>query len=391
MVMPNRTHNLPEASIKPITVGGSTAGNHFELLNLDDIVGDKQLDSTHQSGTEMLKIDNWFQSSSRTLLTDWTTGRINLAATRYAIDDPYEYVMNNAKSAWGNWAEIPYDIQPKGTWDVYYRMAVEAGKIVFPEAITFEGLAEIKKDHWWTYVTQYLNNPHLASTSEWTDFDLKKFTLDYSPEFGHLIWIPGAEKPLYVEDMDVQIGIDPAASEKKARASTSQSAITVMARDHKNRCFLLEVDAGYWTPTKLFDQMFRKYNTYRRYRPTSWLEQMGAFKLLGPLLREEQVKRGNTINVRPVTKTGDKDQVIRAQLEPILSDGRMFIRDNQYEKVIHQVHTFPNGLLKDILDSIALAYQGTHKPPSSEEVERRAETANRRKWLTTSRSKLTGY
>jgi hypothetical protein len=270
-------------------------------------------------------------------------------------------------------------------------MAVEAGKIVFPEAITFEGLAEIKKDHWWTYVTQYLNNPHLASTSEWTDFDLKKFTLDYSPEFGHLIWIPGAEKPLYVEDMDVQIGIDPAASEKKARASTSQSAITVMARDHKNRCFLLEVDAGYWTPTKLFDQMFRKYNTYRRYRPTSWLEQMGAFKLLGPLLREEQVKRGNTINVRPVTKTGDKDQVIRAQLEPILSDGRMFIRDNQYEKVIHQVHTFPNGLLKDILDSIALAYQGTHKPPSSEEVERRAETANRRKWLTTSRSKLTGY
>ena len=391
MVMPNRSRNMPEPSIKPIAVGGSTAGNHFDLLSLDDIIGDKQLDSDHMSGTEMQKITNWFKSSSRTLLTDPATGRITLAATRYAIDDTYEDLMTDCCGQFGNWDEVNYPLKRNGEWDIYYKMAIERNKIVFPEAITKSMLDKLREDDWWTYVTQYLNNPHIAGASEWTDFDVKKFTVDYDETYGHRIWLNGEEKPLYVEDMDVKIGIDPAASDRKARATTSRSAITVLARDARNRIFLLDVSAGYWRPSQLFDNMFRLHKKFRRYNPSTHLEQMGAFKILGSLLREEEQKRNYFLNLRAVTKGTDKDNTIRANIEPILNDGRLYVIENNYNLLIQEVKTFPNGKLKDILDSITLAYQASRTPPSEEENRRRYKLQQESSWRNTGKNQLTGY
>ncbi len=391
MVMPNRSRNLPEASIKPIGVGGSSAGLHFDLLSADDIIGDKQLDSEHMSGVEMQKITNWFKSSSKTLLTDFATGRISLAATRYATDDTYEDMMLDCKEQWGNWDEVNYEKKKDGTWDIFYKMAIERNEIVFPESITKKMLEETKRDDWWTYVTQYLNNPHIASISEWTDFDMRRFDLEYTDTHGYRIWLPGQEKPLYVEDMDIQIGVDPAASEKKARASTSRSAITVLARDARNRNFILDTRAGYWRPSQLFENMFQMHKKFRRHNPATHLEQMGAFKMLGSLLREEQDRRKYYLNLRAVTKSGDKDQTIRSNLEPILSEGRLFCNETCYGTVNQEIKTFPNGKLKDVLDSVTLAYQATHLPPSVEEREDYEQKRLEKEYSSFGRSSLTGY
>jgi hypothetical protein len=252
-------------------------------------------------------------------------------------------------------------------------------------------LDKLRVDDWWTYVTQYLNNPHIAGASEWTDFDVRKFTMDYDEQSGHRIWIPGAELPLYVDDMDVQIGIDPAASDRKARATTSRSAITVMARDSRNRIFCLDITAGYWRPSQLFNNMFKVHKKFRRYNPGTHLEQMGAFKILGSLLREEEKKRNYFLNLRAVTKGTDKDNTIRANLEPILNDGRLFAMESGYNLLIQEVKTFPNGKLKDILDSVTIAFQSSRTPPSEDEMKRSYKIKQESSWRNTGKNALTGY
>jgi hypothetical protein len=118
---------------------------------------------------------------------------------------------------------------------------------------------------------------------------------------------------------------------------------------------------------------------------------MGAFKLLGPLLREEQEKRNYYLNLRAVTKGTDKDNTIRANIEPILNDGRLYVIENNYNLLIQEVKTFPNGKLKDILDSVTLAYQASRTPPSELELNERYTRKKESAWRSKGKNALTGY
>ena len=142
MVLPNRTRFNATPTIKPFAVGGSTAGIHVNKLKLDDIVGDKQLNSDRSCNSDMYRISNWLQQNLATLVTSWTSSRIFIVGTRYANDDVYEPIVQSTKALFGCTERDLYDyeIRPDGVWDVYYLTAVENGKAVFPERITLEGL-----------------------------------------------------------------------------------------------------------------------------------------------------------------------------------------------------------------------------------------------------------
>ena len=135
---PARTRDLPEPTMKCAGAAGSSQGIHADLLSIDDIVGEKQLNAFHEASEEMLKIKNWMEANTETLLISPIYSRVFLAATRYSLDDPYEAIMANAYEQIGCWDEVPYVVNPDGVWSCYYRQAVERGRLVFPEKITFE-------------------------------------------------------------------------------------------------------------------------------------------------------------------------------------------------------------------------------------------------------------
>ena len=68
MICPARTRDMPEPTMKCAGAAGSTQGIHADLLSIDDVVGEKQLNAFHEASDEMIKITNWIESNTETLL-----------------------------------------------------------------------------------------------------------------------------------------------------------------------------------------------------------------------------------------------------------------------------------------------------------------------------------
>lgn len=364
-IMPNRTRDYPEPSLKAHTAGGSTQGIHVDLAVFDDVVGDSQLNSARSATAEMERIGNWFSSSLRTLLISQQTSRVTLAATRYSIDDPYEPVMADAITHDGDWSELE-NFYPKpsrnGRWKVYYRSALVDGESIFPESYSLEFLQRLAKDDPWTYITQYVNNPHSVGTLDFSSYNLRAAVVDFEAEYPVVEFQRNGQLESYrLEECDVVAGIDPAASEKRVSTKTSKSAVAVVARTPKDDIVILDCRRDYVKTSKLFDWMFainRKYNgLVRQFR----LESQGPFKLLDSVLKDEMKRRGDFFYVVSVPAMGDKVATIKMTMEPFLKRDCMFVVDESIDLVRQEFDIFPSSMM-DLLDAIKIAIAGTRLP-----------------------------
>jgi hypothetical protein len=224
--------------------------------------------------------------------------------------------------------------------------------------------------------------------------------LTYSTETGWLIQTQEAgEKHFYsLKDCDVVLATDPAASEKFISAKTSRSASIVYARHFSNKRFILVIHADYVTPSMMFDWLFSDMYKFRGYARGTFLEAQGPFKILTPLLKEEERRRNVealksknepiSLFVQAVTKTGEKDAVIRSTLDPILKQELLFVEKNCKELFMEELHTFPQSNRKDILDAVCLAEKATIRPMDETELE---EEENERDEFAQREANVAGY
>ena len=361
ITLPNRTINADVPSIKCLGAGGAAAGNHFDLLSVDDLVSDKELDASRSATSEMLKKGQWFSSNQDTLLVSPRTSRVFLAATRYAIDDPYEDIFQEIKTQYGYWDELPYEINEEtGIWDVYYRMAIEQDEYIFPEKMGKRELDRIKLKDQWKYYTQYLNNPHSAAVSEFIDYTVKDCELDFTNNNGYIIHT--RYKKVYLHDCIVTLGLDPAASEKRLSARTSRSAIVVQAKDVEGNRYYIDGSVGYYTPTKLYDELFRLYTKFRGYVSSSNIEAHGGFKIVWNSIIEEEQKRQVWIGRKRINPLPDKDAKLRDFIQPLLHGGKIWAAKPIDQYLRDEIRVFPGGHLKDTLDACEIADRGTPYP-----------------------------
>ena len=371
IVMPNRTIRSDNPSIKCVGAGGAIAGNHFDLLSVDDLVSEKELDSERGAGADMIKKGQWFSTNQDTCLVSPRTSRVFLAATRYSLDDPYEDIFTELKDQYGYWDELPYQVnEDTGIWDVYYRMAIEREEYVFPEKVGKEELDRIRKKDPWKYYTQYLNNPHSAAVSDFKDYHVKKCEMDYTNIEGYRIHVQTGPKVevIPLKECEVTIGLDPAASEVKTSSRTSRSAIVVRARDCLDRHFYIDGSIGYMTPTKMYEDIFRLYDKYAPYIKSTNIEAHGGFKIVWNSIRELQVKKQKFIGMRRIKPLPNKDAKLRDFLQPLLEFGKIYACPPVFSYIDAEVKSFPGGVLKDTLDAMEIAERDSAKPLSPEEL-----------------------
>ena len=396
IVLPNRQRRRREASIESGGVGGASEGHHYDLHVIDDMIGLAALNAGHQSGAEMTRTRNWFWGSEKTLLQSMKTSRVLVVGTRYAIDDVYDDIIARANVNLGTPLRN-FKPDSEGRWKVYYRQAIEHGESIFPENLTVEGLAEMAKDDYWTYVTQYLNDPEAGGLAEFNQYKVKKCFLEsniveIAGGENILLWniryfSAGEEKLLPLSDCDLLIAGDPAASERYMSAKTSRSAVGVIATDAHNNHFILSLHADYVEATEMFDWMFSERRKFQEYVRGTFLEAMGAFKMLIPILRKEETRRGENLNLRPVHVTGEKEARIRTILQPVLEQGRLYIDENFYDLFWDEQRAFPQSQRKDILDMTSLGIKASIRPLSESE---RTEQRRAQKRLSKRRG-ITGY
>lgn len=376
ITMPNRTLSMNEPSIKTMGAGGSVAGNHFDLLNVDDLVSEKELDSTHTASADMQKKSQWFSMNQDTLLISPKTSRVFLAATRYAVNDPYEQIFGEIKTKYGYWDELPYEVNKEiGIWDVYYRMAIERDRYVFPEKVGKIELNRIKKKDPWAYHTQYLNNPYSAAAAEFVNYPVKECELDYNEFEGMSVnFLVGDGDGVHNEkvllgDCEVTIGIDPAASERSSSntSKTSRSAIIVRARDSEDRRFYIDGAVGYFSPTELYDHIFRLAGKYKAYLRATNFEAQGAFKFVYNTLVEMQKDFSKPrLKLRNIPALQDKDGKIRNFIQPLLEFSKVYVSRTIRDPIEEELSIFPGGLKRDTLDAMELADRFSIKPRVTE-------------------------
>ncbi len=371
--IPARTRKMPEPTMKCAGAAGSTQGIHCDLLSIDDVVGEKQLNAYHEASDEMIKITNWVKSNVETLLISPKYSRVFLAATRYSLDDPYEHIMWDAYEHIGNWDEVPYQINPDGVWSVYYRQAVERGRLTFPEKISFKFLKRLKETNYWGYITQYMNNAHAAELSEFSSYQIKEASLDYQTGRGYRVTYKRDGVP-YTQPLsafEVTLGIDPAASSRRESAKTSRTAIVVVARDSHDVRVYIDGAVGYFTTVQFYDNIFRLYRKYKDYVKSTCFEAGGAFKFVYDTLLEEQRKRNIFLGLRKSNPLPDKDGKIRNFFQPLLEKGLVAACQPIRSFLLDELRTFPGGNLKDTLDACEIANRYSVRPLSQKEINER--------------------
>ena len=375
IVMPNRTHKASEASITPFGATASSAGMHFDMIVYDDIISDVQLNAEHMSSMDMLKVKNWFQSSQRTLLDNWHTGRIITVGTRYSVDDPYEDIMKNTREAYGFWDEIPYEPRPDGVWHTYYRMIKERGEIIFPERITEEGLADmIREDPWGAY-TQMFNLPQAAGLTEFYNYKTKDITMEYDPEREDFLVTKygehSGEKYVYLSECHVVGSIDPASTDKGVSAKTSRTAISVWALDPDD-CFLnIAGMAGYWSIDEWMERIFTLVQLFQGFLSQFIIEANAMQKIIKPFLDREARQRAIYAPFKARPETRDKTVRIRNALGGPLAKGEIYLVPEVRAIFTEEKDVFPGNVYRmDYLDSAEKCISALKKPLSREDREK---------------------
>lgn len=389
-IIGNRTRRKLAPTLDVVSAEGSGQGIHANLMKIDDIVGDSDLDSMRNGTASMRVRANWLSSNVENLIQVAERDRIVVAGTRYGIDDPYEFIMNDIRKRAGYWEGIPRTPKPDGTWNVYYRQAEEYGKAIFPAKMPLSRLAKIRDTDRWNYLTQQLNNPYTDESAELVSYQPKKAYVDMDRvrnDWTVTYNFMQQEKHWYVSDCDVVLSCDPAATERdQVKQKTSRTAVVTVITCPDEVRIVWRVRADYIPVNDLYDWLFDEYELVRP--RATLLETQGGFKVLGPLLREEQIRRGKTISLMDVPKTGEKIGTIRATLQPLLAQGLLYVTEQSEDSLLEEMASFPAGYKRDILDAVSQGIRGSYVPEDPYTV---VEEEMDEQLFMMGRSKVTGY
>lgn len=397
MIMPNRRRHRRENSVASGGVTGAAESQHYDLHVVDDPIGLASLDSMRRSNATMIHAKNWFWGNENTLLVSPKKSRVIVVGTRYSVDDLYAEIIDKAHEIVG----CPMDGFDEATrmealqpWRVYYRKAIENGKVIFPENFTKDFFDDLAKNRWWEYVTQYLNDPRESGLAELNEYKPKEFELDRRGDEWFILlrdYDSGGlpfEEEISLSDCDVVMAIDPAATERYISARTSRTAIGIIAMDCQERVFAIATVADYLAPSAMLEKVFTTHGRFINHVRNAYLEANAGFKILGPIIRDEERRRGHYLGLRPFSATGEKDARIRSTLQPVLADGRFYINKPDAATIIEEIGAFPQGTKKDILDMLSIGISNLRRPMTPEmlDLSQMEET-----WFSHRTSNIAGY
>lgn len=376
-VLPNRMRYYDMPSMKVGGATGAAEGDHHDLLNADDLVGLDDLNSEHGASAAMESKKQWWHTNSTALLVSPQSSRIMGVATRYAIDDVYDIPMNDAKKFIG-WINDDFVEKENGRFTIYYRKAIENGRIILPEEFTAADYERIKRDDWWTWVTQYENDPQMTGLAEFGDADTHDAVLKWMDEYGWVILQHGdvnfEEKRgiIRLADCSVVMAIDPAATDKGMSARTSRTAIGVWACDWMGEYYRIDEAVGYFDMERTIDELFRLGKKYEGHIEETIVETNAYQKVLEKTLLKEQQERGVWINPRGVGEYTDKVGRIRSVLGLQLSKGKIWLCEGVRSNFEGERKVFPLSKYKmDVLDESTKAIHRLRTPEEPKDKMRR--------------------
>lgn len=172
--------------------------------------------------------------------------------------------------------------------------------------------------------------------------------------------------------------IDPAGSKSALKRVGARSAIVTIAVDDLARIFVLEAWAARCSTDHLIDRIFE---ANVRWHPRLFGCEANALQsLFADAVRREARATGKTLPLIPVQQPVrlDKDFRIRAALQPVIAEGRLFVQETQHDLKVELV-SFPMSQTKDLIDALASVIALV--PPRRAREMRDAERESRLRYL----------
>ena len=149
--------------------------------------------------------------------------------------------------------------------------------------------------------------------------------------------------------------LDPAGGKQTNDKSKARSAIVGVSVDPANRVFVRKVWAERCSTEKIYSKIY-EFNALLK--PTIFgieaTAQQGLF--VDSVIKDAKEKRFHipiATVVHPTTI--NKDFRIRTYLQPLVSEGRLFMQKEEHSDLFKEITTFPMSRLKDIIDALASA------------------------------------
>lgn len=358
-----RKGSYKEPTFFPIGVGGAATSKHFTRITLDDLIGLE----ARRSRTTMKNTIVW-NNNVEALVVNARDTIIEWVGTRWMIDDLYGDVIDTYGDDLGMFHRTCYN--PDGT-------------LTFPELMSHEFLERMKRKDYSQFSAQYLNDPEAGENR---DFDFARLGTFHRDHRGIVFWEDRGEMKMLdpMRQMDRVMSVDPNGGKKAAK---DEAAISVLGQGPAPDAFVFSLDSygGRPNPSELLDQVIA---TYQKWRPrVIAVEEAGQQTTLFHLQERFKASGFPDIIVASKPANQDKEERIRAYVQPVINDFRLKVPTNQVE-LRTLIEKFPVLSNVDRLDALAYAVPLLRTPASQqEEYEYRKSVRN----VLKRRSRITGY
>ena len=346
----NRNGAWQECTFECIGVGGKITGAHYNVIIKDDLIGEDSLGSDGlPSEIKVQEAIQWHEYAES--LLEVPEKCLDLViGTRWGTDDLAGWIEKNQPEY------LPF----------YHESAVQNGEPIFPERFSLEWLEEKRKKNPYLFSCQYENNP---ISKDAVEFDLSWFGRFKFNEFKWLVQIHNKEEDvqevLDLGYMDRVVIVDPAVSTKKKADPTG---IVVVARDYKDRRFVLEELQRRFEPEKLLREAFRLARKWKC--RCIAIEDVASQRIFFPFAKYIMENEGFFIQlkaVKPSTKESKKQRI--RGLIPLAENGMIFLPERGLHELERQILHFPVSKDDHLIDALAYEPQITMRGEDEETEE----------------------
>mgnify|MGYP000889097885 FL=1 len=350
ITLAGRDQILSEASVTAIgAYSGAATSGHYDLIICDDLVN---FTNSRTEGLRETLID-WFKLTLYPTLIPG--GEIHVLGTRYHHLELYQVLID----------ELGFDVQvqraietdpqtgeERSIWEDYMpledRVDQETGEVLVKGLTTLrEELGSV------TFGLQYQNDVELLKQGEIFRADWFRY-YDLEEEAGLYLAVDD-EDPIYVKNLEIYAGVDPAFTEKD---SNDYFAIAVIGRHRPTgRYFLLEVIRERPTYEGRVDLIA---GMWARWRPrVTAIEDVAGQKEF-----VQRVKKTLPyIRIKPITT--DSDKTSRAWTRSgLVENGRILLRRGRHQVFLEELCLMPDGAHDDQFDALDLALEAAGVPRS---------------------------
>lgn len=358
-----RTTGRPEPSVMVAGVGAAIAGNHPDLIIVDDMISREASESARRGNWAIMEGVNRWTHTLEALLSNQSKHKRRLVfiGTHWFHNDCYDHLLQYFGSQHEpqeflvsvtveNGRKQTLPVTRHGDLVVFKRSVMEDGQWSWPEKYDEDRMLRMQAEDPIFYAANFLNDPSTDATAIFRNDWLKTYQwLDSGTV--HYTAPTGVKVTVQLQQCDLVLLVDPggfgSGQDDRARA-----AIIVLAHTPTGEYLLLDA----WSDKDTYVACQQRIvHLVRRYRPRKvGIEQAGQQIVFIDQVKRMLTEAGLAVAVEALKTDGKHKDDRILTLEPFFQRGLMYIGTGAaFTEFRTQYTQFPRSARRDLLDALA--------------------------------------